>query len=140
MCLYHSGSIFSHLQHKVKDIYFRIQVIVSDILHQIVYCNKCTSPTNSSTVKNINRNQSNRVTCTSNSYKLFDDRIISLSREVRFRLMVFNATFNKISVVSCLSVLLVEEARIPEHCCTEYTSPERDSNSQRYININQSAS
>jgi len=31
----------------------------------------------------------------------------------RFRFMVFNAPFNNISVVSCLSVLLVEETGVP---------------------------
>jgi len=30
-----------------------------------------------------------------------------------FRFMVFNATFNNISVISCWSVLLVEETGIP---------------------------
>ena len=36
--------------------------------------------------------------------------------------MIFNATFNNISVISWLSVLLVEETGVPRH--------ERDSNSQ----------
>ena len=31
-----------------------------------------------------------------------------------FRFMVFNATFNNISVISWWSVLLVEETRVPE--------------------------
>ena len=59
--------------------------------------------------------------------------------------MAFNATFNNISVISWRSVLLVEATGIPEKttdlsqftdkvyhimCCIEYTSPERDSNSQ----------
>ena len=30
------------------------------------------------------------------------------------RVMVFNATFNPISLISCRSVLLVEETRVPE--------------------------
>jgi hypothetical protein len=29
------------------------------------------------------------------------------------RVILYNATFNKISVISCLSVLLVEETRVP---------------------------
>ena len=33
---------------------------------------------------------------------------------VRVRVMVFNATFNNISVISWLSDLLMEEARVPE--------------------------
>jgi len=32
---------------------------------------------------------------------------------VRFRVMVFNATFNNISVISWWSVLLVEKTRVP---------------------------
>ena len=55
--------------------------------------------------------------------------------------MVFNAIFNDISVTSQRSVLLVEETGVPPtlcksltncitKCCNEYTSPERDSNSQ----------
>jgi hypothetical protein len=51
--------------------------------------------------------------------------------------MVFNATFNNISVISCWSVLLLEETGVPgdnhwpaaSHCM-EYTSPEQDLNSQ----------
>jgi hypothetical protein len=51
--------------------------------------------------------------------------------------MVFNATFNNISVISWQSVLLVEETGVPgeksltnfiTQCCM--TRPERDSNSQ----------
>jgi len=34
-------------------------------------------------------------------------------RRVRVRIMVFNATFNNISVISWQSVLLVEETRVP---------------------------
>jgi len=55
--------------------------------------------------------------------------------------MVYNVTFNNISVISLRSVLLVEETGVhgekhrPENfitqCCIEHTSPERDSNSQR---------
>jgi hypothetical protein len=59
--------------------------------------------------------------------------------------MVFNATFNNISVISWRSVLLVEETGVAvenhrpaashcqslsHKCFIEYTSPERDSNSQ----------
>jgi len=56
--------------------------------------------------------------------------------------MVFNATFNNISVISWRSVLLVEEIGVPgenhrpvashrqtlshNECCIEYTSPEWD--------------
>jgi energy-converting hydrogenase Eha subunit E len=58
-------------------------------------------------------------------------------------LMVFNATFNNISVISWRSVLLVEETGVPGEShrksltnfmtlwCIEYTLPERNSNSQR---------
>ena len=62
-------------------------------------------------------------------------------------LIVFNATFNNISVISWRSVSLVEETGVPGErqggtsrnlltnfitfCCIEYTSTERDSNSQR---------
>jgi hypothetical protein len=55
--------------------------------------------------------------------------------------VVFNATFNTISVISWRSVLLVEETRLPGEttdlsqvtnfitkCCVEYTSPEWNSN------------
>jgi hypothetical protein len=52
--------------------------------------------------------------------------------------MVFNATFNNISIISWRSVLLVEETGVPgenhrpaashrqtlSQCCIEYTSPE----------------
>jgi hypothetical protein len=34
--------------------------------------------------------------------------------QIRFRFMVFNATFNNISAISWWSVLLVEETRVPE--------------------------
>jgi hypothetical protein len=58
--------------------------------------------------------------------------------------MVFNATFNNISAISWRSILLVEETGVPwenhwpaashgqtlSHNDIEYTSPERDSNSQ----------
>jgi len=57
--------------------------------------------------------------------------------------MVFNTTFNNISIILRGSVLLVEETGIPGEnnrpvashrqtlykCCIEYTSPERGSNS-----------
>jgi hypothetical protein len=48
--------------------------------------------------------------------------------------MVFNATFNNISIISCQSVLLVEEIGVPEENhqpvashwpILEYTSPEQ---------------
>jgi hypothetical protein len=60
--------------------------------------------------------------------------------------MVFEATFNNISVISWQSVLLVEETGVPgkkstdllqvtdkliTYCCIEYTLPEQDSNSRR---------
>ena len=38
--------------------------------------------------------------------------IFNISKRVR--VMVFNTTFNNISVILWLSVLLVEEARVPE--------------------------
>jgi len=38
---------------------------------------------------------------------------ISAMFRSRFRFIVFNATFNNISVISCLSVLLVEETGVP---------------------------
>jgi hypothetical protein len=58
--------------------------------------------------------------------------------------MVFNATFNNITVISWLSVLFVEETGVPgenhrlsrvtdklyDIMFIEYSSPERDSNSQ----------
>jgi len=55
--------------------------------------------------------------------------------------MVFNATFNNISVIWWPSILLVGETGVPPtcrkslttfitQCCIEYTSPEWDSNSQ----------
>jgi hypothetical protein len=51
------------------------------------------------------------------------------------RVRVFNATFNKTSVISGRSVLLVEKndklSNFITYCCIEYTLPERDSNSQR---------
>ena len=61
------------------------------------------------------------------------------------RVLVFNATFNNISVISWLSVLFVEETGVPRvnnwpvashwqtlshKCFIEYTLPERHSNSQ----------
>ena len=48
--------------------------------------------------------------------------------------MVFNATSSNISVISWRSVILVEETGVPQVIdkiiCIEYTSPERNSNSQ----------
>ena len=46
----------------------------------------------------------------------------------RVNVMVFNATFNNVSALSWLSVLLVKETGVPQNkptdkCCTEYTSP-----------------
>ena len=62
---------------------------------------------------------------------------------IRVRIMVFNTTFNNISVISWPSVLLVEETGVHggkpptclklnfiTWCCIEYTSPEWDLNSQ----------
>ena len=42
--------------------------------------------------------------------------------------MVFNATFNNISVISCRSVLLVEEAEYPEKTTdlTNFITPKKD--------------
>ena len=37
----------------------------------------------------------------------------TIKRRIRVRLMVFNATFNNISVISWRSVLLVEETGVP---------------------------
>ena len=34
-------------------------------------------------------------------------------KTVNFRIMIFNATFNNISVISWWSVILVEETRVP---------------------------
>jgi len=66
---------------------------------------------------------------------------------VRISVMVFNATFNNISVISWWSVLLVEETGVPRENHRPVTSDwqtwshnvisstprhERDSNSQRY--------
>jgi len=45
--------------------------------------------------------------------------------------MMFNATFNTISVISWRSVLLVEETSEYSEKAIVYTSPERDPNSQR---------
>ena len=47
--------------------------------------------------------------------------LMSISNEVR--VMVFNATFNNISVISRRSVLLVEETRVPgeNHCLPQIT-------------------
>jgi hypothetical protein len=42
---------------------------------------------------------------------IFYNKVFTISNKVRF--MVFNATFNNISVISWWSVLLVEEARVP---------------------------
>jgi hypothetical protein len=61
------------------------------------------------------------------------------------RAMVFHVTFNKIAIISWRSVLWVDETEILgenhrpvasltnfiTYCCIEYTSLERDSNSQR---------
>ena len=44
--------------------------------------------------------------------------------------MVFNATFNNISVISWRSVLLVEETGVPEENQRPVASQERGSNSQ----------
>jgi hypothetical protein len=63
---------------------------------------------------------------------------------VMVRVIVFNTTFNNISVISWRSVLLLEETRVSENttdisqvtdklyhiCCIEYTLPKLDSNSQ----------
>ena len=36
-----------------------------------------------------------------------------MKKKIKFRVMVFNATFNNISVISWLSVLLVGEIEVP---------------------------
>ena len=50
-------------------------------------------------------------------FKSFDESVQLLSQvytnKIRFRVMVFNATFNNISVISLRSVLLVEKTRVP---------------------------
>ena len=50
-------------------------------------------------------------------FKSFDESVQQLSQvytnKIRGRVMVFNATFNNISVISLRSVLLVEETRLP---------------------------
>ena len=80
-----------------------------------------------------------------NSYYLFDFIISFILYRVAIlnKVMAFNATFNNISVLSWRSVLLVEETVVPGennrpaashimlYWVNEYTSPERDSNSQR---------
>jgi len=64
------------------------------------------------------------------------------SLTVMIRVMMFSATFNNISAISWRSVLLVDETgenhrpviashRQTDKWCIKYTSPERDSNSQR---------
>ena len=57
----------------------------------------------------------------------------------RLRIVVFNATFNNISVISCRSIVLMEETRVPgeNHRQTDnvvLSTPrhERGSNSQLY--------
>ena len=59
------------------------------------------------------------------------DGDFDITRLYRVWFMVFNATFNNISVISWQSVLLVEETRAPRenhrsvasHCCIDCTSP-----------------
>jgi hypothetical protein len=71
----------------------------------------------------------------------FTMRIVAVTKGWNARVMMFNATFNNISATSWRSVLLVEETgvnhrpvashwQILSHICIEFTSPERDSNSQ----------
>jgi hypothetical protein len=42
-----------------------------------------------------------------------DDNILKTQLRYRFGLIVFNATFNNISVISWRSILLVEETGVP---------------------------
>jgi hypothetical protein len=44
---------------------------------------------------------------------IYNEIFLSKRERVRVRAMVFNATFNNISVISWRSVLLVEETRVP---------------------------
>ena len=75
---------------------------------------------------------------------MFRNLLVSMALEIgsAVGVMVFNATFNNISVISWRSVLLVEETEVPgenhgtatnfiTECCIEYPSSKRDSNSQR---------
>ena len=48
------------------------------------------------------------------TYGLFSNIFDSFIERVSLRFVVFNATFNNISAISCRSVLVVEEARVPE--------------------------
>jgi hypothetical protein len=46
-------------------------------------------------------------------WQYFDRNYIQIYEQVQIWFMVFNATFNNISAISCQSVLLVEENGIP---------------------------
>ena len=73
-----------------------------------------------------------------NNIQAFQPKTNLANKRFRFRLMVFNATFNNISVISWRLVLLMEESRVPGEnhrpvasyrqtaitkCCIQYTSP-----------------
>jgi hypothetical protein len=67
------------------------------------------------------------------------ENVVLVVYKVRFRVIVLNATFNNVSAILWQSVLLVGEPtdlaqfndKLDHICCIEYTSLERDSNSQR---------
>jgi hypothetical protein len=48
-----------------------------------------------------------------NIWKNIEWNVIAMTQVLRVRFMVFNVTFNNISVISWRSVLLVEETRVP---------------------------
>jgi hypothetical protein len=85
---------------------------------------------------------------TSNSY--WQTYCLNITNGYRLGVMVINATFNNILIISWRSVLLVEEPRVPgenhwpasshwqmfsHNVLSRTPRPERDSNSQRFIFI-----
>jgi hypothetical protein len=75
----------------------------SDKVYQLLAC----SP------GSISKNSSERINFLVTS-KIIQNYRQLIKRWLGFRFMVFNATFNNISVISWQSVLLVEETGVPE--------------------------
>jgi hypothetical protein len=70
---------------------------------------KISKTTAKFTIKNKSKHRSNRL----KGVLSFVVRIKQIFKKRCIGFMVFNATFNKISIISCRSVVLVEETGVP---------------------------